>query len=122
MAQFLPNMYGPPPPPPVQMQPQQHPQVTSVQYVKADLSDLRPRRRPRIHRQVILLPTPEPIYRQVRHRMATPEREVIQRTFVQKANGDVIMQQSQPRKPRSTSRTEDHTQPRPTRARQVQTD
>jgi hypothetical protein len=55
--------------------------------------------------------------------MPTPERQVIQRTIIQKANGDVVVQQQRPTpKTRSHSRQESHTQARPTRSRQVYTD
>ena len=87
------------------------------------MQQLRPRREPRIHRQVILLPTPEPIYRQVRHRLPTPERQTIQRTFIQKANGDVIVQQERHRKKgRSQSRSKTTNQIRATRAQQDKSD
>jgi hypothetical protein len=72
---------------------------------------------------VIVLPTPEPIYRQVRHRLPTPERQVIQRTVIQKSNGDVIVQQERSRtKPRSQSRSDPRTQTRSSRSRQIHTD
>lgn len=64
----------------------------------SNVQSLRPRRAPRIHREVIVLPTPEPIYRQVRHRLPTPERRTIQRTVIQKSNGDTIVQQERHRK------------------------
>jgi len=84
---------------------------------------LRPRRAPRIYRQVIRLPTPEPTYRQVRHRLPTPERQVIQRTVIQKANGEVVVHQQRPSpKARSQSRAEPRTQTRSSRSRQVYTD
>lgn len=101
------------------------PSNTSVQYVDASSSSaaatIRPRRQPRVYREVIVLPTPEPIYRQVRHRLPTPDRQVIQRTIIQRANGDVIVRQDQTKsKPRSQSRSEPKTQS--TRSRQIHTD
>lgn len=85
----------------------------TAEYVDSNVQQLRPRREPRIHRQVILLPTPEPIYRQVRHRLPTPERKVIQRTVIQKSNGDVIVQQERHnKKSRSQSRSRNTTQAR----------
>lgn len=72
--------------------------IQSVDKTETSSPPLRNRREPRIHRQVIRLPTPEPIYRQVRHRLPTPERSVIQRTVIQKANGDVIIEQERHRK------------------------
>ncbi|CAF1312194.1 unnamed protein product [Adineta ricciae] len=89
----------PPPPPPPQ------PQNRTVEYVDAVPGTFR-RRQPRIIRQVIKLPTPEPIYRQVRHRMPTPEREVIRRTVIKKANGDIVVRQQQPTRTKSQSRLE----------------
>jgi hypothetical protein len=125
------NYYSPPPPPqqqqyqqrqPQQQQPQQQ-QTTKVQYVDSNSEYIHPRREPRIYRQVILLPTPEPVYRQVRHRMPTPERQVIKRTITQKANGTVVVQQQRPTtKPRSQSRVDSNTQTRSSRSRQVHTD
>ncbi|CAF3455821.1 unnamed protein product [Rotaria socialis] len=106
-----------------QPQQQQQRQPTKVEYVDSELQSLRPRRQPRIYRQVIVLPTPEPIYRQVRHRLPTPERQVIQRTIVQKGNGDVIVREQRPKpKVRSHSRSEHNTQSRSSRSRQVHTD
>jgi len=106
-----------------QQQPPQQQQITSVQYVDSATPLSRPRREPRIYRQVIVLPTPEPIYRQVRHRLPTPDRQVIQRTIIQKANGDVVVQQQRPKtKTRSHSRAEHKTQTRSSRSRQVHTD
>ena len=72
--------------------------VPAADKVEVSSPPSRSRREPRIHRQVIRLPTPEPIYRQVRHRLPTPERSVIQRTVIQKANGDVIIEQERHRK------------------------
>ena len=97
---------------------------TSVQYVDSStVAGIRPRRQPRVYREVIVLPTPEPIYRQVRHRLPTPDREVIRRTVIQKANGDVVVQQDRTKtKPRSQSRVEPRTQPQSTRSRQIHTD
>ncbi|UJR27343.1 hypothetical protein I4U23_008636 [Adineta vaga] len=69
-----------------------------LEHTDSKIQHVRPRRQPRIHRQVIVLPTPEPIYRQIRHRLPTPERQVIRRTFLQRANGDVIVQQERQRK------------------------
>lgn len=69
----------------------------TVELIDSNVESLRPRREPRIHRQVIVLPTPEPIYRQVRHRLPTPERGIIERTVIQKSNGDVIVQQGRHR-------------------------
>lgn len=97
---------------------------TPVQYVDAATADkIRPRRQPRVYREVIVLPTPEPVYRQVRHRLPTPERQVIQRTIIQKANGDVIVEQQKatPSK-RSQSRVEAKPSTRTSRPRQVHTD
>lgn len=74
------------------------PAAQTSDQVQSSSPRLRSRREPRIHRQVIRLPTPEPIYRQVRHRLPTPERSVIQRTVIQKANGDVIIEQERHRK------------------------
>jgi hypothetical protein len=123
---ILPSVYSQPP---IQnnyyvpQQQQQQQQTKTVEYVNSEAPLLRPRREPRVYRQVIVLPTPEPIYRQVRHRLPTPDRQVIQRTVIQKANGDVIVQQQRPtKKPRSQSRLESKTQSRPSRSRQVHTD
>jgi len=114
---YIPQQQQPP------QQQQQKRQITSVQYVDSATPSSRPRREPRIYRQVIVLPTPEPIYRQVRHRLPTPDRQVIQRTIIQKANGDVVVQQQRPKtKTRSHSRTEYKTQTRSSRSRQVHTD
>lgn len=97
--------------------------TTTTEYKDSNAQPLRPRREPRVHRQVILLPTPEPIYRQVRHRLPTPERQVIQRTVIQKANGNVVVQQERHRKKtRSQSRTATSRQTRSSRARQPTTD
>lgn len=97
---------------------------TPVQYVDQATADLiRPRRQPRVYREVIYLPTPEPVYRQVRRRLPTPERQVIQRTIIQKANGDVIVQQQNPTtSKRSQSRSEAKPSPRTKHSRQVHTD
>jgi hypothetical protein len=98
-------------------------QILNTDYVDSISQTLRPRREPRIHRQVIVLPTPEPIYRQVRHRLPTPERGIIQRTIIQKANGDVVVQQERHRK-----KTRSHSQVaivktvRSSRTRQLNTD
>ncbi len=106
-----------------QRQQKQQQQTTTVQYADSVTPLSRPRREPRIYRQVIVLPTPEPIYRQVRHRLPTPEQQVIQRTVIQKANGDVVVQQQRPRtKTRSQSRSEPKTQSRSSRSRQIHTD
>lgn len=102
-------------------QQQQQQQTTSSQYVDSSASLMRPRRQPRIYREVIVLPTPEPIYRQVVRRLPTPDRETIQRTVIQKANGDVIVRQQQP-KTRSHSRSEHKGYSRSSRSRQVHTD
>jgi hypothetical protein len=116
-SQPLQNNYYTPPPPP------QPKQTTTVQYVDSSAPITRPRREPRVYRQVIVLPTPEPIYRQVRHRLPTPDRQVIQRTIIQKANGDVVVQQERSKtKPRSYSRSEPKTQTRASRSRQIHTD
>ncbi|CAF2397377.1 unnamed protein product [Rotaria sp. Silwood2] len=100
-AQFIPNNYYRPKSQKQQEQ-QQKPRTPTptktTEKVDSNIQQLRPRREPRIRRQVIVLPTPEPIYRQVRHRLPTPERQVIQRTVIQKANGDVIVQQQRHRK------------------------
>ncbi|UJR21476.1 hypothetical protein I4U23_024560 [Adineta vaga] len=111
------NVPMPPPPPPQSVPSQER----TVEYVDADPSIFR-RRQPRIIRQVIKLPTPEPIYRQVRHRLPTPEREVIQRTIIKKANGDVVVRQQQPSRPRTESRTENTSSRHSTRHRHVYTD
>ncbi|CAF0753762.1 unnamed protein product [Adineta steineri] len=111
-AQFIPNKYHKAKSL-RQHKPQQKPQqkrfrtptpTRAPELVEHNIKHIRPRREPRIHRQVIVLPTPDPIYRQVRHRLPTPERQVIHRTFVQKANGDVVVQQEQQRqRKKSTS-------------------
>ena len=100
---------------------------STVQYQDASLGNLPARRKPRVYRQVIVLPTPEPIYRQVRHRLPTPERKVIERTILHTANGERIVSQKQPRAmgkapARSQSRSEPATQVRSSRSRQVNTD
>ena len=87
--------------PTLRKRPIQHRTSTPIRTIEAmdsNMQSLRPRRAPRIHREVIVLPTPEPIYRQVRHRLPTPERRVIQRTVLQKSNGDTIVQQERYRK------------------------
>ena len=117
------NYYVPPPPQQQQQQQPQPKQTSTVQYIDSSAPIVRPRRQPRVYREVIVLPTPEPIYRQVRHRLPTPDRQVIQRTIIQKSNGDVIVQQERSRtKPRSQSRSDPRTQTRPSRARQIHTD
>ena len=122
-AQSIPSPYYASPPM-QQPQPQQQQYKTPMtSYVGSTLQNLPPRRQPRIIRQVIMLPTPAPIYRQVRHRLPTPERQVIQRTVVQKANGDVIVEQQRPvYQPRTQSRSEAGTKTRSSRSRQVNTD
>ncbi|CAF2406065.1 unnamed protein product [Rotaria sp. Silwood2] len=106
-----------------QIQPQQQQQTIPTQYVDSGIQSLRPRRQPRIYREVIVLPTPEPTYRQVRYRLPTPERQVIQRTVIQRGNGEVVVREERPRtKPRSQSRVEYGTQRRSRRSRQVHTD
>lgn len=119
---FIPKQSPPQAQPQQQVQPQPQPPVTR-QYVDSEIQSLRPRRQPRVYREVIVLPTPEPIYRQVRHRLPTPERQVVQRTVYQKRNGEVLVreQRSKP-KQRTQSRTELNTQPRASRSRQVHTD
>jgi hypothetical protein len=114
------NYYAPPQPQP---QPQKQKQKITVQYVEPSKESMPPRREPRVYRQVIRLPTPEPVYRQVRHRMPTPEREHINRTIIKKANGDVVVQQQRSAtKPRTQSRSETTKQPRQSRSRQIHTD
>lgn len=103
-----------------QQQQQQRPRTptptTPTEQIESNRSQLRPRREPRIHRQVIVLPTPEPIYRQVRHRLPTPERKVIQRTVIHKPNGDIVVQQERHnKKSRSQSRSKNTTQTRSSR-------
>lgn len=101
-----------------QAAPQEHHQTTtpliqSSEYIDSISPPLRRRREPRIRRQVIMLPTPEPIYRQVRHRLPTPERGLVKRTVIQKANGDFVVQQERHRKKtRSHSRTTRSSRPR----------
>ncbi|CAF3839573.1 unnamed protein product, partial [Rotaria sordida] len=106
-AQYIPNNYYKPKPQnhhqqQQQQQQQQQPRTPTptkiTENVDSNVQQLRTRREPRIRRQVILLPTPKPIYRQVRHRLPTPERQVIQRTIIKKANGEVIVQQQRYRK------------------------
>jgi hypothetical protein len=105
------------------VQPRTPTPTITIEQMDSNVQQLRPRREPRIHRQVILLPTPEPIYRQVRHRLPTPERPVIQRTVIQKANGEVIVQQERHRKKmRSQSRSKATTQARSPRTRQDNVD
>lgn len=97
--------------------------VKTTEYVDSSIQSLRPRRQPRVFREVIMLPTPEPVYRQIRHRLPTPERQVIHRTVFQKNNGDVVVREHQPKpKTRTQSRAEHRTQPRVVRSRQVHTD
>jgi hypothetical protein len=87
-------------------QPQTLTPTKTSERIDSNVQQLRPRREPRIHRQVIVLPTPDPIYRQVRHRLPTPERQIIRRTVIQKANGEIIVQQERHRKKaRSLSRS-----------------
>ena len=105
------------------VQQQQYKSPTTSYVAGSTWGNLPPRRQPRFFREVIMLPTPAPIYRQVRHRLPTPERQVIQRTVVQKANGDVVVQQQRPvYHPRSQSRSETGTKTRSSRSRQVNTD
>ena len=125
---YLTNIYHQPLFYPVQQMPtsyyspQQVSPVSTVQYVDSSFESLRPRRKPRVHRQVIVLPTPAPIYRQVRHRLPTPERKVIQRTIVQKSNGDVLVRQEPPKSVRR-SRAQSYSDTKPqTTTRQVNTD
>ncbi|CAM2700051.1 unnamed protein product [Rotaria socialis] len=95
----------------------------SIENIDSNLQQLRPRREPRIRRQVILLPTPEPIYRQVRHRLPTPERQVIQRTVIQKANGEVHIRHQRHRKSvRSHSQSEAATETPTPRTRPTNAD
>jgi len=117
--QYIPNIYYKPKPQKQQKQKKQQQQHESrtptptktTEHDDSNVKQLHPRRAPRIHRQVILLPTPEPIYRQVRHRLPTPERKVIQRTVIHKSNGDVIVQQKRhAKKIRSQSQSKTTTQ------------
>ena len=106
-----------------QWQPRTPTPTKTTEHVESKAQPLPSRREPRIHRQVIVLPTPEPIYRQVRHRLPTPERKVIQRTIIQKSNGDVIVeQQRHTRKARSQSRSKTTSQARSPRAQQANID
>ncbi|CAF1017900.1 unnamed protein product [Didymodactylos carnosus] len=61
-------------------------------------SYLTTRRQPRRYRQVIRLPDPEPIYRTIRRRMPTPERQIVNKTIYQKQNGDIVERVQAPRK------------------------
>jgi hypothetical protein len=123
VAQYLRNQYYKSKPQKQQTQPRTPTPTKTTEPIDSTVQQLRPRREPRIHRQVILLPTPEPIYRQVRHRLPTPERQVIQRTVIQKANGDVIVQQERQRKKtRSQSRSKTTPQTRSPRSPQDKTD
>jgi transposase len=128
---YIPNNYYKPKPqkPQKQQKQQQQPRTPTPTPTKttepadSNVQQLRSRREPRIHRQVIILPTPEPIYRQVRHRLPTPERQVIQRTVIHKSNGDVVVQQERHRKrTRSQSRSKTTTQPGSPRIQQVNND
>lgn len=95
--------------PTIRKRPTQHRTSTPIRTIEpmdSNIQSLRPRRAPRIHREVIVLPTPEPIYRQVRHRLPTPERRVIQRTVIQKSNGDTIVQQERYRKKKNHSQSQ----------------
>ena len=95
----------------------------TTENVDTNTSPIHRRREPRIRRQVIILPTPEPIYRQVRHRLPTPERKVIQRTIIQKGNGDIIVQQQRhTKKARSQSRSNANAQARSPRTQQADID
>ena len=128
--QYIPNNYYKPKPQKQQKQKKQQQQESraptptkTIEHGDSNVQQLRPRRAPRIHRQVILLPTPEPIYRQVRHRLPTPERKVIRRTVIQKSNGDVIVQQERhAKKIRDHSRSKTTTQARSPHTRQVTKD
>lgn len=100
---------------------------STVPYQEVTLGNLPARRKPRVYRQVIVLPTPEPTYRQVRHRLPTPERKVIDRTIIHTAKGETIVRQQHQRSTgkssgRSESRTETSTQNRSSRSRPVNTD
>ncbi|CAF0824076.1 unnamed protein product [Rotaria sp. Silwood1] len=97
-AQFIRNNYYKPKPQKQQPKIRTPTPTKTPEYVDSNIQQLRPRREPRIRRQVILLPKPEPIYRQVRRRLPTPERPIIQRTIIQKANGDVVIEQQRHRK------------------------
>ena len=104
-ASFIPSNYyrsKSPKPPPKRSRTSSPKKV--LEHTDSKIQHVRPRRQPRIHRQVIVLPTPEPIYRQIRHRLPTPERQIIRRTFLQRANGDIIVQQERHRK-KTRSRT-----------------
>ena len=82
----------------------------TIEPVDSNVVQLHPRRAPRIRREVIVLPTPEPIYRQIRHRLPTPERQIIQRTVIKKSNGDVIIQRQRRREnKRSRARQKSNT-------------
>jgi hypothetical protein len=104
-------------------QPKSQKPIVTIEYIDSDVQPSRPRRQPRIHRQVILLPTPDPIYRQVRHRLPTPERPVIQRTTIQKGNRAIVVEQQRHReKTSSKNRSETTTQTRSPRTRQINND
>jgi hypothetical protein len=123
VAQYLQSKYYKPKPQKQQTQPRTPTPTKTIEPVDSTVQQLRPRREPRIRRQVIVLPTPEPIYRQVRHRLPTPERQVIQRTVIQKANGEVIVQQERHRKKtRSQSQSKTNIQARSPRTPQDKTD
>jgi len=125
MPQYIPkNSYKPKPQKQQQEQQPRTPTPTkTTEHVDSNVQQLRQRREPRIHRQVILLPTPDPIYRQVRHRLPTPEQKVIQRTIIQKANGDVIVQHERHKKKiKSKNQSKTTTQARSTRTGQINND
>ncbi|CAF0925963.1 unnamed protein product [Rotaria sordida] len=106
----------------IQIQPQQQ-QATPIHYVDSGMRSLRPRRKPRIYREVIVLPTPEPTYRQVRYRLPTPERRVVERTVLQKRNGEVVVREQRPKtKARSHSRIDYSSKMESHHSRQVHTD
>jgi hypothetical protein len=125
-APYIPhNFYQPKPQKPQkrQWQPRTPTPTKITEPIDSNAQKRRPRREPRIRRQVILLPTPEPIYRQVRHRLPTPERKVIQRTIIQKGNGDVIIQQKRHApEARSQSRSNTNPKARSPRTQQANTD
>jgi len=131
-SQYIPNNYYKPKPPKQQKQQQKQQQqqesrtptpTKTIEHGDSNVQKLRPRRAPRIHRQVILLPTPDPVYRQVRHRLPTPERKVIRRTVIHKSNGDVVVQQERnTKKIRGQSRSKTTTKARSPHKRQVTKD
>jgi len=126
-SQYIPNNYYKPKPQKQQQKQQQESRTPTptktIEHGDSNAHKFRPRRAPRIHRQVILLPTPDPVYRQVRHRLPTPERKVIRRTVIHKSNGDVVVQQERhTKKIRSHSRSKTTTQARSTHTRQVTKD